>query len=212
MVTHADPDERRRIYRRLANRNRVVALLRWGVPALGALALVGLLGQIYISSLGTRFGISQISIGRDAITVDAPEYAGVLDDGSLYRVRATSARAGLTTADLIDLTDAVLTITRANGTVMDARAPLARLDTTSQLVIVEGVAYIKDSTGTSGTLYQSTFDWAAQTLVGKGPVDVDYADGSTVVARGMTYDAASMVWTFSNATVTLPSTPGETVP
>lgn len=212
MATHADLADRQRIYGRLARRNRIVSVLRWAVPALGALALVGLLGQIYLSSIGARFGIGQISLGPDAITVEAPEYAGVLADGSLYRVRAVSARAAIGSADLIDLLDATLSVTRTNGTVIEAQAALATLDTTRQLVLVEGVAHISDSTGTRGTLHNSTFDWAEQTLKGDGPVDIDYADGTTVVAKGMTYEAKSMVWTFSGATVTLPSTPGETIP
>jgi len=212
MATHAEPAERQRIYRRLARRNRVVSVLRWGVPALGLLALVALLGQIYISSIGVRFGISQISVGRDAVTVEAPEYTGVLADGSLYRVRATTARAALGSPDLIDLTDAVLVVTRTDNSTLEARAALARLDTTQQLVVVEDVAHITQSDGTTGTVYDSTFDWAAQTLTGRGAVDILYADGTTVVAKGMTYEAKSTIWTFSGATVTLPSTPGETVP
>jgi lipopolysaccharide export system protein LptC len=212
MITHADPAHRFQIYRRLSVRNRIVAVLRIGVPVLGALALAVLLGQIYLSSLTGRFGIGQISVNRDSVTVEAPEYAGMLEDGSFYRVRAADARAALETTDLIDLTDATLAVTRATGVTINADAHEARLDTTRQFVIIDGLANISDSTGTSGVIRQSVFDWAAQTLVSKGNVEIDYADGTDLEASGMIYDAQTQVWTFSDVTVTLPSTPGAEAP
>ena len=210
MSQHAHASDRNATYRRLMLRNRFVGVLRIGVPALGVVVLAMLAGQIYLSSLGGQFGIGQITVSDNSISVEAPEYAGMLEDGSAYRVWAQSARAGLATSDIIDLTDAALSVTRANGVVVTADAPLAQLDTTNENVIIDGVAHIGDSTGISGTLYQSVFDWVAQRLTSKGAVSIDYPDGTELEAVGMTYDAAAMVWTFTNATVTLPSTPGAT--
>ena len=82
------------------------------------------------------------------------------------------------------------------------------LDTTNQLVEVAGIAEVSNSLGTSGLLRNSVFDYAAQRLTGNGPVDIDYHDGTTIVAEGLTYDATTLVWTFTRATVTLPDTPG----
>lgn len=212
MSQHAHASDRNAIYRRLMVRNRVVALLRIGVPALGAVVLAILASQIYLSSLGGQFGIGQITVSRESISVEAPEYAGMLEDGSAYRVWAQSARAGLTTSDIIELSNAALSVTRSNGVVVTAEAPLAELDTTNENVIIDGIAHIGDSTGVKGTLYQSVFDWVAQRLTSKGAVKIDYPDGTELEAVGMTYDAAAMIWTFTNATVTLPSTPGADTP
>ena len=90
---------------------------------------------------------------------------------------------------------------------MEARA--AQLDTTNQLTLVPGLANVADSTGTTGVLNDSVFDWHSQLLTTKGAVAIDYADGSSVRARGLVYDAANVVWTFDRSVVTLPSTPGE---
>ncbi|KKB76118.1 hypothetical protein VW29_20380 [Devosia limi DSM 17137] len=208
MSQHAHASDRHATYRRLLQRNRFVGLLRIGVPALGVLVLAVLAGQIYLSSLSGQFGIGQITVSDNSISVEAPEYAGTLDDGSAYRVWAQSARAGLATSDIIELNAAALTVTRTNGVVINAEARSAKLDTTNENVIVDGISHIADSTGISGTLYQSVFDWVAQRLTSKGAVKIDYPDGTELEAVGMTYDAAAMVWTFTNATVTLPSTPG----
>lgn len=207
MNVQAADAHRLAIYRRLERRNRLVAILRIGVPALGALTLVALLGQIYVSSLGSRFGISQISVTRESVTVDAPEYAGLLEDGSAYKVWAESAAAAIEATDIIELTDAALTIDRPTGVFMRADAAAARLDTTNQLVFIDGSAQVEDSTGTSGMFRKSVFDWARQTLTADGPVSIDYADGTTLKAEGLVYDAKALVWTFTRAAVTLPDTP-----
>jgi hypothetical protein len=212
MSAHGDTDQRLRTYQRLAARNRIVAILRIGVPAIGLVVLVGLVGQIYLSSLTSRFGVGQITVTREAVNVDAPEYAGVLDDGSRYHVSAASAQAALDATDLIELSDARLRVIRTNGVTMEASAAAAQLDTTNELVIIAGPAHVVESTGTTSVLNDSVFDWQAQTLTSKGAVSVDYADGTHLVAKGLVYQAKSMIWTFSGATVTLPQTPGAEKP
>lgn len=204
----ADAAERFAVYRRLEGRNRIVAILRIGVPALGAILLVSLIGQIYISSLSNRFGVGRITVTRENVTVEAPEYSGVLEDGTIYHVWASNAVAAIDATDLIALTDASLTMDRVTGVTMDVKAPEATLDTAKEIVTIKGIAYVEDSTGTSGTIHNSVFDYVSQTLLGDGAVHIDYADGTTLDGTGMTYDAKSMVWTFSGANVTLPSTPG----
>lgn len=208
MRLDADAAHRLAIYRSLAVRNRIVALLRLGVPALGAAALAALIGQIYLSSLGSRFGVGPISVTSEVVRVEAPEYAGMLADGTAYRVSASAAEAATATTDRIGLIAAQLTMTRPDGVRMEVSAAEALLDTTGQLVTVAGDARVRNSLGTSGTIRNSVFDYAAQRLLGQGPVVLDYADGTHIVAEGITYDAVGMVWTFPGATVTLPDTPG----
>lgn len=197
------------IHRRLKRRNRIVRMLRLAVPILGALVLFALLLQIVLSSLGGRFSIGQITVSPDAVTVAAPDYVGVMQDGSSYHVSASSARATTERPDLIGLAEAKLVLDRIDGVQLSADAAMAQLDTTNQMTMVPGVADIADSSGTTGTLRDSVFDWQAQLLTSNGEVVIDYADGTTVRAGGLVYDAQSMIWTFNRSVVTLPSTPGE---
>lgn len=199
-------------YQRLVRRNRTVNVLRFVVPLVGALVLGGLMAQIYLASLGGRFGIDQMSITPDSVAIDAPEYVGALADGSAYRVWAETARATAERSDLIDLTRARLVINRIDGVQLVMEAESAQLDTTNQLTLVPGRTEVSDSTGTTGTLDDSIFDWHSQVLTTRGPVAVDYADGSSVRAQGLVYDAANIVWTFERSVVTLPETPGEDEP
>ena len=208
MDLHADATQRLAIYRGLQARNRVVSILRIGIPALGIVALSALMLQIYVSSRTSRFGIGQIAVSSESITVETPEYSGLLDDGTAYRVSATSAQAAVDATDRIGLTDASLTMVKPDGVTMLVDARAAVLDTTNQLVEVADIAEVSNSLGTSGLLRNSVFDYAKQRLTSNGPVDIDYHDGTTIVAEGLTYDATTLVWTFTRATVTLPDTPG----
>lgn len=208
MNLQADAAQRLAVYRSLEARNRVVAILRVGVPLLGAVALSALLLQIYASSQTARFGISQIVVSPDSISVETPEYSGVLDDGTAYRVSASSARAAVDATDRIALTDAALTMTKPDGVTIIVETPAAVLDTTGQIVEIAGQAQVSNSLGTSGVLHDTVFDYVAQRLTGTGPVDVVYADGTQLEAEGLTYDATALVWTFTRATVTLADTPG----
>lgn len=212
MTVSASGSDRTARYHRIEARNRRVAVLRRAVPLLGVAVLAVLGLQIYVGSIGARFSIGQLSVTPDGITVDAPQYAGVMKDGSLYRVEAVAARADAERTDLIALSEASLEVVRAGGVTMTAQAARGQLDTTRQLVIVPGLTEIGDSTGTSGTLHQSVFDMDAQVLTTEGPVAIDYADGATVRAEGLVYDATTTVWTFSRAVVTLPDTPGDPAP
>jgi len=212
MNLQADAVERQAIYRRLEARNRIVAILRVGVPALGVLVLVSLLGQIYVSSLTSRFGVGRIEVTRDSVTIETPEYSGVLDNGTTYRVWAEAAQAAIDATDQIALSQGELSMVRTNGVETRINARQAILDTGAETVTIAGLADITESTGTTGTIVDSVFDYATQTLIGHGAVHIDYADGSTLDGVGMTYDASRAVWTFSNANVTLPSTPGSDTP
>lgn len=212
MNLHADAAHRLAVYRSLEARNRIVAILRIGVPVLGVVALSALLLQIYVSSQTTRFGISQVVVSPDSVSVETPEYSGVLDDGTAYRVSATSARASVDATDRIGLSDAALTMAKPDGVTILVETPAAVLDTTDQLVEIAGEAQVSNSLGTSGVLRNTVFDYQAQRLIGNGPVDVEYADGTRLKAEGLAYDAAALVWTFTRATVTLPDTPGANQP
>lgn len=208
MNLHADAAQRLAIYRGLEARNRIVAVLRIGVPALGIVALTLLVLQIYVSSQASRFGISQITVSPESILVEAPEYSGILDNGTAYRVSATSAQAATNATHRIGLNEALLNMVRSDGVTIEVAAAAAVLDTAEEVVEIAGIAEVVNSLGTSGTLHDTVFDYQAQYLTGRGPVTVDYADGTHIDAEGLTYDSSTLVWTFTRATVTLPDTPG----
>ena len=77
-------DRRLAVYSALATRNRIIAVLRIGLPLLGALVLGIFILQIQLASLGNNFGIGKVSFNGDAVSVDTPSYSVVMADGDIY--------------------------------------------------------------------------------------------------------------------------------
>jgi len=107
------------------------------------------------------------------------------------------------------MTDVRVMLERTDGVRREATAEDAILDTVNQQVRIEHGTEISESSGISGHLNDSIFDWASQTLTARGPVTINYSDGSTVRAGGLVHEADRNRWTFTKAVVTLPETPGE---
>jgi hypothetical protein len=207
-LAHTDTfDHRSRIFARLTARNRLVAILRIAVPVLGVLVLAGLLLQLVIGSLAPGFSFAGITIDRDRLVVDAPSYEAMSADGTSYAVSAASAVAAPNTNDLVDLTGALLTMRQPDGREVTAAAESAQLQTTDQLVLVDGVARIADNRGAHGTLVGVRADIPAETMTASGPVDLTFGNGATLEASGMAY-AGDGIWRFTEVTLVLPSTPG----
>ena len=78
----AGAERRAAILDQLAWRNRIVALLRIAVPAIGLLAFLALIGQIVVAGMMSKYGIAGIRIDRGNLVVESPRYSGAGADGS----------------------------------------------------------------------------------------------------------------------------------
>jgi len=203
-------DDRAALYARLNRRNRLVGLLRWLVPAAGVLVFVVLLAMIVVDNLSQRFGYSNIRIDRDKLVVETPRLTSTGDDGTLYALSARAAKVAPTQNDLIDMEDAVFSMTPPKGAAMQAEAAEAQFQTNDQLLNVPGIAHVTSSEGLDGTLEGVFADLMNWKMVASGDVDITLPSGSRVISKGMTYDRGTGIYTFRNAKVTLTSTPGET--
>jgi len=202
-------DQRSAIYRALAQRNRIVGVLRFGLPVIGGVVLGGLLLQIYLGSLVPDFGFANISIDRDNLVVDTPSYSGIGTDGTRYRVEAASARAAFGNTDLIYMNGARFTMEQPGGSTFLADADTAQFRLSDQEVTVSGETRISGDSGISGKVVDARIDIDAQRLDSSGPADLLFANGTTIKASSMTYEGVSQVWSFRGVTLDIPSTPGE---
>lgn len=209
-VYAAQPDARAPLHAELARRNRVVGVLRWAVPVVGAAVLALLVVQIGLDNAGRQFGFSNIRIDRDNLVVDTPRLTSTGEDGTLYSLGARAAKVAVGGSDRIDMQDAEFTMTPPTGLVMAARAAEAEFQTTNQLLDIPGITEVTTSDGLSGTLTGVFADLINWNMVADGPVALTMSDGSTLTADGMNYDGTSHVFSFTGVTVTLASTPGET--
>ncbi|MGV3491527.1 MAG: hypothetical protein ACO1OG_09420 [Devosia sp.] len=207
MAVSSDP--RARIYQRLLQRNRVVGLLRWVVPAAGALVLLVVVGGIVLAGLSQRFGFSNIRIDRDNLVVDTPELTSTTEDGTVYALSATSAKVSITQSDIVDMVEARFTATAPSGDLMIATAVGAQLQTTDQLLEVPGTATLESNGGLNGTLDAVFLDIMNWRMNAAGKVDLTLPDGTHIESDGMTYDREKRHFTFTKVKLQIPMLPGE---
>lgn len=200
-------DQRAAILGSLILRNRLVGGLRIIVPAIGVLALLALVGQIYIANLARQYGVSGIRIDRGEIVVEAPKYSGTGTDGSRYLVSAREARTPIDRTSLIEMTDATLELLKADGLSYFGQSATATMDTLTDEVTVPGLVTVTGSDGLEGTLNDVFVENSKELLTSNGPVDLLLPDGTTIVADTMVHDGKVQIWTFTRATVVVPDLP-----
>lgn len=199
--------QRQHIYRRLGQRNRTIGLFRLLVPGLGIAVFVVLSGQVLIANLGEGFSIGRVSLQSDRMVVETPSYSGVTGDGSVYRVTALSAEAGLDAMDAVTLNGATLVIEGIDGIDTTAKASRAAVQMAGQEVAIEGKTAISSSSGMTGTVIGLDVDFAQQRATSDGAVSFAFAGGEQLDAANMLYDGAAQRWTFAGVTLTLPDAP-----
>jgi hypothetical protein len=201
-------DRTARTLQRLETRNRVVAILRIAMPALGAIVALGLVFQVVVSTFGPGFALAGLSIDRDNLVVSKPSYAGVGADGRTYRMTADEARVALDGSGAV-LLKGVVGDYGTTGAMFHASAGDARMDMATQSLGVPGVTNLSSDEGLSGTLTGLTADLPHEAIAASGPVTLHFADGSTLTAQSMLRDPVTEIWHFEHAEVSLAATPGE---
>ncbi len=196
------------IFRGLVRRNRLVFILRLAVPGIGVLFTVFLVFQIIVSSIATDYGISSLRVERDQVVIEQPRYGGVMKDGTTYRIVSDVARVRISSRDIVDLAGASIQIEQPDGYGVVADADWAQLNLASQNVAVPGLLKTLDSDNVRGFLNDVLIDWPARELRARGPVRLEFEDGSLIRAQSLVYDAKSGEWDFSGVTYNAPGDGG----
>jgi len=199
-------DTQQRLARRqaLVARNRLVSILRIGLPALGIVVVVLFFLQILLASFLNDFRIGNITVSGDSVAIDTPSYSGVTADGDLYTISAQGASTAITNLNLIAISNGELAVTQPDGEQMWARTAHGSFDSIAQTMTIPGVADVSNSSGDKGTLRQVVVDVPHKLLTASGPVAIQFQDGSKLAAEGMRYDAHTRIWTFDRATLVVP--------
>ena len=190
--------DREQIYRALGRRNGFIALLRIMVPLFGVAVLFVLLFQIIVANLASGLNISGVRLEKDTLVIDAPEYSGVMANGTRYKIVADAAAAAISGRDLVDLSNASVDLLRTDGYRMLAYATEAQFKIAEQKVDVADLMSVSDSHGMNAKLLNATIDWVAQTLVARDNVYVTFADGSVLTGASLVYDAGQEIWEFGS--------------
>lgn len=200
-------DQRAAILGGLQWRNRVVSVLRIAVPAVGLVAFLTLMGQMWLTGLARQYGVSGIRIDRSQLVVEAPQYSETGQDGSRYLVTAQDARAPLDNPNSIAMTNPDLIFEQPGKAPFHAVAPTATVDTSTHFVTVPGITNVRTADGLFGTLTEVRADMKAQITDALGPVDLTFSDGTHLIAANMHADGSTSIWSFDRATLYVPNLP-----
>lgn len=201
-------EQRSAIYASLTVRNRIIGLLRVGLPAIGAIIFLGLILQLYLGTFVPDFGFARMSIDRDNLVFETPSYAGTGGDGTAYALSASSARASLSNTDIIHLNDAALTMEQPGGQEFSAIAEAARFSISGQQMTVDGTTTITSNSGLTGTLEDATINVVKESLDAPGGAVIDLGDGTRLESTGMSYKGEDRLWTFTGVRLVFDDTPG----
>lgn len=200
-------DQRSAILNGLTGRNRLVAVLRIAVPAMGIVAFLALVGQIWIAGLARQYGVSGLRIDRGNLVVETPQYTGSSTDGSRYILNALEARFPLDQTNIIEMKTAKLDYIKPDS-VFHATGDSAVMDTARQYVTVPGIAHVSSDDGLHGTLTEVRVDMRANTTTAEGPIDMTFQDGTNLKAGNMVFEGGKQLWTFEGGvTMVLPDLP-----
>lgn len=202
-------EQRSAIYARLTHRNRLVAVLRIGLPIIGGIILVGFVLRLYLGSLVPDFGFANVTIDRDNLVVEAPSYGSVSEDGTVYQLGAAKARAAIGDTDLIYLTGANFSLEQPGGDTFAAVAENAQLRLSEQLVVVEGATDITSSSGITGRIQDAEVEIGAERVRKAGEADLTFSDGTRLQAATMSFEGKKQLWHFTGVTLSIGQTPGE---
>lgn len=200
-------EQRADILGRIVLRNRVVDALRVILPALGVIAFLFLVGQIYLANVARQYGVAGIRIDRGAIVVEAPRYSVTGNEGSRYLVSAREARTPIDRSQIVEMVDATLELVQASGTSYFAKASTATMDSAAQTAFAPGVVEVTGTDGLEGTLTDVDVDSGNDLVTSNGAVNLRLPDGTTIDAATMVRDGKTMLWTFTRATVVVPDLP-----
>jgi lipopolysaccharide export system protein LptC len=167
--------------------SRRVGFLRYALPAavIGGLAIIVLFAwfdplRVY-RGLPLEFG--KLSISGNKLTMEAPRLTGFTRDQQPYVVTAEAASQDLSKPTLVELTNIVGRVDRADKSTAELRAKYGIYDTKDELINLYGVIEIEMTGGYKAWVNDALVEVRKGHIVSKNPVDVVFPDG-TLHANG----------------------------
>lgn len=200
-------EQRNAILDRLVLRNRLVGILRIGVPAVGIVVFVALALQIYIGNLVEQFGITRFTIDRNNLVVETPSFEATGRDGTLYKMSAELARAAFDKPEDLSLAGVIVDIAPPNAPGYRAQVRDAMFSTRTQELSIAGIVEVTGETGLHGTIAGLVVNLEKRSAQAGGAVALTYPDGTAFTASSMSYDGRGQTWHFTNVRMSLVDTP-----
>ena len=179
-----------KLYRAALRHSRLVRVLRIGVPAALAAALLVTIGANYMPTVGglrLPGEIGKLVIKGTKVTMQAPRLTGYTADSRPYEFTANSAEQDITKPDLMALNQIHAKIELEDKSMVNLTANSGGYDMKTELLTLVDAIHVTSSNGYEARLSEATVDVHGGTITSDKPVWVKLAgaaiDGQKMEVR-----------------------------
>jgi lipopolysaccharide export system protein LptC len=161
------------LYRAAVRHSRLVRVLRIGVPALLAGALLLTIGANYMPAVGPLRlpgEIGKLVIKGHKVTMQQPRLTGYTVDSRPYEFTASSADQDITKPDLMDLHQIQAKIELEDKSVVNLTANSGSYDMKTEMLTLADKIHVVSSNGYEARLSEAAVDVHKGTIISEKPV------------------------------------------
>jgi lipopolysaccharide export system protein LptC len=175
------------LYRAALRHSRLVRLLRIGVPALLAGALLLTIGANYMPSVGSLRlpgELGKLVIKGTKVTMEQPRLTGFTADSRPYEFTANTAEQDITKPDLMELHQIQAKIELEDKSMVNLTANSGSYDMKTEMLTLADQIHVVSSNGYEARLSEAAVDVHKGTIVSEKPVWVKLT-GSVIDGKKM---------------------------
>jgi lipopolysaccharide export system protein LptC len=161
------------LYRAALRHSRLVRVLRIGVPALLAGALLLTIGANYMAAVGPLRlpgEIGKLVIKGHKVTMQQPRLTGYTVDSRPYEFTASSADQDITKPDLMDLHQIQAKIELEDKSMVNLTANSGSYDMKTEMLTLADKIHVVSSNGYEARLSEAAVDVHKGTIISEKPV------------------------------------------
>jgi lipopolysaccharide export system protein LptC len=187
------------LYRAALRHSRLVRVLRIGVPALLAGALLLTIGANYMPAVGPLRlpgEIGKLVIKGHKVTMQQPRLTGYTVDSRPYEFTASSADQDITKPDLMDLHQIQAKIELEDKSIVNLTANSGSYDMKTEMLTLADKIHVVSSNGYEARLSEAAVDVHKGTIISDKPVWVKLT-GSVIDGKNLEVRDSGNVIRFS---------------
>ena len=187
------------LYRAALRHSRLVRVLRIGVPALLAGALLLTIGANYMPAVGPLRlpgEIGKLVIKGKKVTMQQPRLTGYTVDSRPYEFTASSADQDITKPDLMDLHQIQAKIELEDKSIVNLTANSGSYDMKTEMLTLADKIHVVSSNGYEARLSEAAVDVHKGTIISDKPVWVKLT-GSVIDGKNLEVRDSGNVIRFS---------------
>lgn len=184
------------VYRNARRHSRLVKLLKFGLPLVGCLIIVGIVGSLMLSGSSVpAIDISSVGVKDGKLMMANPKLDGQTKTKLPYNMKAARAIQDLSNTNIISLEEIDAKIALNSEVTAEINAESGVFDNSSNTLDINSPLNVKTSSGMVAKLKSAQVDLKAGNLKTQDPVDIDL-NGSHIAADSLTVTDQGKVLVF----------------